>query len=237
MTYWYWHVRQLNILWPTINIDGTRIVVFPTVYKPLENEHACVEYVEKGDRVLDLGCGTGVSAVFAAAIASDVLAVDISPAALENARENCRLQGVQNVRFASSDMFSNVEGKFNVIMANPPYIEADFEDDEEQFATSTRYLPILFAEVGKHLEDDGRLIVQYPGWFAGLIKRLATQNGLEVIKVERLPRKSMYLQLLSIAYMQMFFRSTLYLIRKRQVAKPAAEARLVADKRVLQLAD
>src|SRR4051794_30373225 len=98
MTYWYWHVRQLNVLWPTINIDGTRIVVFPTVYKPLENEHACVEYVQKGDRVLDLGCGTGVNAVFAAAVASEVLAVDISPAALANAKENCRLQGVQNVR-------------------------------------------------------------------------------------------------------------------------------------------
>jgi release factor glutamine methyltransferase len=219
MTYWYWHVRQLNVLWPSITLGGKTLVIFPTVYKPLENEQSCVDYCREGDRVLDLGCGSGVGAVFAAGVAREVLAVDISPAAINNTKENCRLFGRENVTVAHSDMFSNVDGKFNLILANPPYIAADFADNEEQFATSTRYLPILFAQVNNHLEKDGRLLVQYPGWFSGLIKKLAAAHGLEVVKIQRMPRKSLHLSLLSFAYMQVGFRSTLFLIIPRPVAK------------------
>jgi release factor glutamine methyltransferase len=231
MTFWYWHVRQLNVLWPSIALGGKTLVIFPGVYKPLENEQSCVEYCHEGDRVLDLGCGSGVCAVFAAGVAREVLAVDISPAAIENTKENCRRFGRENVTVARSDMFANVDGRFNLILANPPYIEADFENNEEQFATSTRYLPVLFAQARNYLEKDGRLLVQYPGWFSGLIKKLAADHGLDVVKVQRMPRKSLYLSLLSLAYMQVGFRSTLFLIKPRQhpgtvEAAPVTEQRI-----------
>ena len=228
MTYWYWHVRQLNLLWPSITLGGKTLVIYPGVYKPLENEHCCVEYCREGDRVLDLGCGSGVGAVFAAGVAREVVAVDISPAAVSNTQENCRRSGRENVTVLSSDMFSSVEGKFNLILANPPYIAADFADNEEQFATSTRYLPVLFAEVQKYLEKDGRLLVQYPAWFAPRIRKLAAAYGLDVIKIERMPRKSLHLSLLSLAYLQVGFRSTLFLIVPSVVRKPA-EVRPVAE--------
>ena len=201
MAFWYWHVRQLNSLWPSITLDGTTLAIFPGVYKPLENEQSCVEFIRKDDRVLDLGCGSGVCAVFAAEVAREVVAVDISPSAVENTKENCRRLGRDNVTVKLSDMFANVDGKFDLILANPPYLEADFADEEAQFATSTRYLPILFAEAGKHLAKDGRLLIQYPGWFSGSIKRLAADHGMEVVKIQRMPRKSLHLSLLSLAYM------------------------------------
>jgi methylase of polypeptide subunit release factors len=215
MAFWYWHVRQLNSLWPSITLDGTTLAIFPGVYKPLENEQSCVEFIRKDDRVLDLGCGSGVCAVFAAEVAREVVAVDISPSAVENTKENCRRLGRDNVTVKLSDMFANVDGKFDLILANPPYLEADFADEEAQFATSTRYLPILFAEAGKHLAKDGRLLIQYPGWFSGSIKRLAADHGMEVVKIQRMPRKSLHLSLLSLAYMQMGFRSTQYLLLPR----------------------
>ena len=228
MAFWYWHVRQLNLLWPSITLDGQTLAIFPSVYKPLENEQSCVEFIRKDDRVLDLGCGSGVCAVFAAEVAREVVAVDISPSAVENTRENCRRLGRDNVMVKLSDMFANVDGKFDLILANPPYLEADFADEEAQFATSTRYLPILFAEAGKHLAKDGRLLIQYPGWFSGSIKRLAADHGLEVVKIQRMPRKSLYLSLLSVAYMQLGFRSTQYLLlprasRDQSGVTPAAE--------------
>jgi release factor glutamine methyltransferase len=231
MTYWYWHVRQLNVLWPSITLDGKTLVIYPGVYKPLENEQSCVEYCRDGDRVLDLGCGSGVCAVFAAGVAREVLAVDISPDAVSNTQENCRHLGRKNVTVMHSDMFTNVDGKFNLILSNPPYIEADFEDSEEQFATSTRYLPVLFAQAHKYLEKDGRLLVQYPGWFSGQIRKLAADHGLDVIKIQRMPRKSLQLSLLSLAYMQVGWRSTLFLIKPRQlqetvVTRPAVEQRI-----------
>lgn len=212
MTFWYPYVRTLNSIWPSITIQGKRLVIFPDVYKPLENEYACAEYCREGDRMLDLGCGSGVGAVFCASKVRELVAVDISPSAVRNTEENCRLNGLHNVAVKQSDMFSGVEGKFDLILANPPYIEAEFESEEEQFATSVRYLPTLFSQVGEHLAEDGRLLIQFPIWFRGRIERLASRQGLKLVAVRRLPLKSPALFLLSLLYMQVGFRSAFYLL-------------------------
>jgi release factor glutamine methyltransferase len=214
MSVWYVHVRTLNRLWPSITLEGKRLTIFPGVYKPLENEPACAEYCREGDRVLDLGCGSGVCGIFCAPKAREVVAVDISAAAVRNTQENWRRLGLSNVTVLQSDMFSRVEGKFDLILANPPYIAADFESEEAQFATSVRFLPTLFAEVGAHLTRDGRLLVQFPIWFRGRIDALAVSHGLQVVSVRRLPPKSFGLSLLSLAYMQVGWRSAYFLIRQ-----------------------
>jgi release factor glutamine methyltransferase len=119
---------------------------------------------------------------------------------------------LSNVAVKQSDMFSRVEGKFDLILANPPYLEAEFENPERQFATSTRYLPILFSQVGEHLAADGRLLIQYPLWFKGLIEKMAAAHGMKVLEVRRMPSKSLSLFLLSLAYMQVGWRSAFYLL-------------------------
>src|ERR1700732_1886555 len=131
MSVWYLYVKALNRLWPSIMLEGKRLTIFPGVYKPLENEPACAEYCQDGDRVLDLGCGSGVCGVFCAPKAREVVAVDISAAAVRNTQENCRLLGLNNITVLQSDMFSRVEGRFDLILANPPYIAADFKSEEE----------------------------------------------------------------------------------------------------------
>lgn len=194
------------------------MTVFPDVYKPLENEYACADYCREGDRMLDLGCGSGVGAVFCAPKVRELVAVDINPSAVRNTELNCRLNGLKNVAVKQSDMFSGVEGKFDLILANPPYIEAEFENKEEQFATSVRYLPTLFAQVGEHLAEDGRLLIQFPMWFRGRIERLGAEQGLKLVEVRRLPLKSPALLLLSLLYMQFGFRSAFYLLRPMRAA-------------------
>ena len=62
MVFWYPYVKTLNLILPSIVVQGKRLVVFPDVYKPLENEYACADYCRVGDRVLGLGCGSGVGA-------------------------------------------------------------------------------------------------------------------------------------------------------------------------------
>ena len=222
MSFWYPYVGALNEIWPTITIKGKRLVIAKEVYKPLENEYACAEYCKEGDRVLDLGCGSGVGAVFCAPKAREVVAVDISQAAVKNTEENCRIQGLTNVKVLQSDMFSNVEGRFDLILANPPYIELEVEGDDTQFATSVRYMPVLFDNVGEHLVDGGLLLVQFPIWFRKKVERMASGHGLELIEVKRVPLKSPSLLLLSLAYMQFGFRSAYYLWRyKPEAAAPA----------------
>ena len=76
-------------------------------------------------RCLDLGTGTGVIAVCMARYLpmAQVTAVDISPMALRVARENAKLNEVdKRIEFIESDWFSHVEGEFDFIVSNPPYI-------------------------------------------------------------------------------------------------------------------
>jgi release factor glutamine methyltransferase len=219
MAFWYSYVGTLNSVWPSITLDGKRLVIFPNVYKPLENEHACTEFCREGDRVLDIGCGSGVATVFCAPKAREVVAVDISLAAVKNTEENCRIHGLKNVKILQSDMFSRVEGKFDLIFANSPYIQDEFQADDHQFATSVKYLPTLFAQAGDHLADGGRLLVQFPLRSRSRIEKLAADHGLELILARPLPPKSLSLSLLSFIYMQVGFKSTLYVLQRRPTAQ------------------
>jgi methylase of polypeptide subunit release factors len=215
MSVWYLYVKSLTRVWPSIKVREKRLAISPGVYKPLENEYACADYCRAGERVLDLGSGCGVCSIFCAPIASQVVAVDINPTAVRNTRENCARLGLANVTAFQSDMFANVEGRFDLIVANAPYIAADFADEEEQFATSVRYLPTLFAKAADHLTNDGRLLIQFPYWFRKRIERLADRHGLRVVSMRPLPRKSLALSLLSLAYLQVGFRSTYFLLEPR----------------------
>lgn len=79
-------------------------------------------------RCLDLGTGTGVIAVGMARYLplAHVTAVDVSPAALQVARENAKLNDVEDrIEFIESDWFGHVKGEFDFIASNPPYIRSD----------------------------------------------------------------------------------------------------------------
>lgn len=80
--------------------------------------------------ILEIGTGSGCIAVTAAVRhpAANVTAIDISPAALEVARENAATHKVQDrLTFLEGDLFAPVpEGAiFDAIVSNPPYIRAD----------------------------------------------------------------------------------------------------------------
>lgn len=81
--------------------------------------------------VLDIGTGSGAIAVSIAKYTdTDVTAVDISGDALDIAKKNSDRHRA-NVKFVKSDLFDNVEGKFDVIVSNPPYIETEVIDSLE----------------------------------------------------------------------------------------------------------
>ena len=69
-----------------------------------------------------MGTGCGVSAILAARVSSDVVAVDINPKAVECARENAKQNRVsRRITFLESDVFQRVEGNFDLIVFDPPF--------------------------------------------------------------------------------------------------------------------
>lgn len=79
---------------------------------------------ERIRRVADIGCGSGAAAILAARALPDaqVLALDINPSALRLTRVNAELAGVRNLQAVQSDLLSAVEGEFDLLLANPPYL-------------------------------------------------------------------------------------------------------------------
>ena len=83
-------------------------------------------------RILDLGTGTGAIVISILAEAKHVqgVAVDVSKKALEIATENAKTHKVEaRLTLLEGSWFSSVEGQFDIILSNPPYITAAAMED------------------------------------------------------------------------------------------------------------
>lgn len=78
-------------------------------------------------RVLDLGTGTGAIALALAKECSvwSVLGCDLMPGAVELAQHNQARLGISNVSFIQSSWFDVIDGDFDLIVSNPPYIDPE----------------------------------------------------------------------------------------------------------------
>ncbi|MDD6042680.1 MAG: 50S ribosomal protein L11 methyltransferase, partial [Eubacteriaceae bacterium] len=113
-----------------------------------ETTSLCVKMLEKyqkaGDKVLDVGCGSGILSIAAALLgAKDVLGIDIDPVAVEVAEENIQLNKADNVARAQyGDLTKGVDYKAQVVVAN---LMADL-------------VMMLADDVSKHMEEKGFFI-------------------------------------------------------------------------------
>ena len=81
--------------------------------------------IKKDSIVLDIGTGSGCIPLTLILQNKDITAhaVDISSEALETAKRNALFHNVlNNISFFKSDLFSNVDEKYDIIVSNPPYI-------------------------------------------------------------------------------------------------------------------
>ena len=87
------------------------------------HEYACVS---KNDTVFDLYCGVGSISLYLAKKAKKVIGVEIVPQAIENAKENAALSGIENAEFYCGDCTEVVERllsqgeRANVAVVDPP---------------------------------------------------------------------------------------------------------------------
>ena len=137
-------------------------------------------------KIADLGTGSGAIACALAAEHPhwDIVATDISTAALAVARHNVAMLNLDNIRFSQGSWFEAIAGDvFDLIISNPPYVA---DEDHHLSEGDVRFEPelalaagaqgldsirILTQQAGNHLESGGWLIVEH-----GYDQRLAVQD-------------------------------------------------------------
>jgi len=151
-------------------------LVMQDVYQPGEDSYLLAKHVRGlvHGEVLDMGTGAGMQAIEAAAkpMVSRVVAVDVNPAALEEARRRAENGGVlEKIEFIPSDLFENVEGVFDWIVFNPPYLPSEGDADEASWTggeTGAETVKRFLHDAHKHLKKRGSILMVY-----------SDQSGLE----------------------------------------------------------
>lgn len=139
----YFYDRKFKV---TKDVLSPRMETEELIYK-------VIEYVKKTNKnnlkILDLCTGSGIIAITLKKeldeILIDVVASDISEEAIEVSKENAQYHNA-DVRFIQSDIFNNIDDKFDIIVSNPPYI--DRKDEVTMQDNVLKYDPhlALFAE-------------------------------------------------------------------------------------------
>jgi release factor glutamine methyltransferase len=150
-----------------------------------------------GDRVLDMGTGSGVNAILAAGAATDVLAVDINPRAIEAARRNAERNGVADrIEVRASDVFDAVDGDFDLIVFDPPFRWFAPRDLFETALTDENYgaLTRFFRQCDGYLRTGGRMLVLFgTSGDLGYLRTLIAETGFrfEIVAHRSLERPEM----------------------------------------------
>jgi len=154
------------------------------IYEPAEDSYLLEKYVTKYSKgkVLDMGCGSGIQSLAALSKADSVLSVDINSEAVSF----CKSKGLNAIE---SDLFFNVNGKFDLIIFNPPYLPKDNDEDKESALVTTggekgiEILEKFFLEVKDYLNEDGKVLIVFSS-LTGDVDSLLNSNGFKFEKLE-----------------------------------------------------
>ena len=163
---------------------------------------ACLEELRgrASPRILDVGTGSGCIALSLALERPDaeVHAVDVSAGALDVARENARrLRLTKRVRFHLGDLLEPVDGSFDLVASNPPYVDASeiegLEPEVRVHEPRRALVPLsgdrysvygrLVPEAARALRPAGSLVVEVGSGMAAEVGRLCEAAGLPVQRV------------------------------------------------------
>ena len=185
---------------------GLKLKISHNTLIPRQDTECVVEeamkHLHDGMSILDVGTGTGCILLSLLKYSNDCVGqgVDISAEALETARFNAAEMGFDesSAKFYQSDMFDSVEGKFNMIISNPPYIKdkdieslnVDVKNHEPITALSggedgLKFYRIIAKKAKEHLTTGGVLVLEI-GYDEGEdVKNLLLENAWKNVEIKK----------------------------------------------------
>lgn len=169
-----------------------------SIYEPLEDSYFfkdfLIKYLSKIliKSHLDVGTGSGILAKVSSKIIGkeSVLATDINESAIEN------LKDIKGVKGIVSNLFENVNGKFDLITFNAPYLPLDKREPKDSKIATTGGIKgdeislKFLKEAKKHLTKSGRILL--------LISSLTPFNKIEKYSPVIVARKKLFNEVLLI---------------------------------------
>ena len=172
-----------------MEVNGIAITVLPDVFSPkyfLDSAWYAkkVSEIVKNKSLLEIGTGTGITALTAALNSSEVTCTDINESAVRNAQINFQRHGIE-ARILLGDIYEPLteEDKFDYIIWNHPFNKGTNPNEEAllkagfdfQYESLEKYI----AEARDHLTEEGKLL-------------LGTGNFADQTEIARLAKKHDY---------------------------------------------
>jgi len=185
-----------------------QIDISPGVYPPAEDTYLLLSAINagKGQRILEMGTGTGIIALHCAKAGCHVTAVDISPDAVKCTRKNAEINNL-DMEIVESDLFESIKGKFDIIIFNPPYLS---RLGSEKLA-SADVLPLIGGERGH--EISARFLRQAwdhlaPGGRIYLLTSSETEAGVleassQLFSANKIAEKRIFFEVLAVLELQL----------------------------------
>ncbi len=171
-------------------VDGVPLVIFPDVFNPVllrsgaflaRNLPLPVPSNPPGSmrpRALDVGTGSGISAIFAARLGYQVVGVDLNPEAVRCARINVLLNDLDAlVEIHPGDLFAPVAGqRFDLVVFNPPFFRGVPSDRLDQAWRAPDVIERFAGGLSRVLRPGGqaRIVLSTDGEWRAMLDALAS---------------------------------------------------------------
>jgi len=176
-----------------VNVLGKSFIIHPNIFSP--KYFSDTEYfaenisIKKGEKFLEIGCGSGIISIFAALNgASEITAIDISPYAVENTKENAKLYRLENkISIYEGDVYSPLSKteRFDTIFWNIPFMFTKRTDSithlEKSVLNPNYDLVKKFLEGAKsHLLPKGKILMGFSKTYGNYPKLKAIVDNLNL---------------------------------------------------------